>query len=93
MGAQLMDNIRPFDIWRRKDTETLVRYRCFEHLETAGFCVQNADFYRAPVTDEYLWQLEKQYLELLLEEDPFSRSGSFASVEEAIEEHDASFED
>ena len=88
-----MDSIRPFDVWRRRDAEALVRYRCFEHLKTARFCVQNADCYRAPVTDEYLLQLEKQYLELLLEEDPFSRTGSFASVEEAIEEHDASFED
>ena len=91
MCAKLMDNIKQFDVWKRKDAETLVRYRCFEHLRTAQFCVQNADFYRTPVIDEYLRQLEKQYVELLLEEDPFSRSGSFSSVEEAIEDHDASF--
>ncbi|MGO9335955.1 MAG: hypothetical protein ACLPY1_00445 [Terracidiphilus sp.] len=37
-------------------------------------------------------QLEKQFIELLIEESPFARSGSFASIQEAITNFDASFE-
>jgi hypothetical protein len=88
-----MGQIKSIDVWKRKDGGVLVRYRCFEDLETTQFCVQNADFYRVPVTEEYVNQLEKQFVELLLEEDPFSRSGSFSSLEDAIEDNDANFEE
>jgi len=92
VGAKLMGKLRSFDIWERKNAETLIRFRCFEDLSTGRFCVQNADFYRMPVTDQYLMQLERQFIELLTEEDPFSRSGSFISIAEAIKDHEASFE-
>jgi len=69
----------------------LVGYRCFEDIRTGGFCVQSADFYRPPVTSDYILGLEKQFIELLLEESAFSRSGSFSTVEDAIAAHDNFF--
>jgi len=92
MGTQLAARLRSLDIWERKDAKTLMRYRCFEDLVTGQFCVQNVDYYRLPVSGDYLMQMEKQFIELLTEEDPFSRSGSFRSLQEAIADHNAMFE-
>jgi hypothetical protein len=83
----MKDLYRAFDVWKREGTQTIVRYRCFENLGTGGFCVQSADFYRSPVTEERMNELQGQYIELLLQESPFKRAGSFATVEEAIRDH------
>jgi hypothetical protein len=40
-----------------------------------------------------LIQSEKQFLELMIEEEPITRSGAFDSMEEAIAKHDAEFQD
>jgi hypothetical protein len=82
---------RSFDIWKTIDQEQMVRYRCFEDLESGKFCVQSADFFRLPIGMERLALLEKQFLELLIEESPFSRSGVFDSIQEAIANHDSEF--
>jgi hypothetical protein len=91
MGKELAKEVRAFDVWKRGDENSLVRYRCFEDMRTGQFCVQSADFYQSPVTEERISQLEKQFIELILEEHPFSRSGSFGTIEEAIADHEASF--
>jgi len=91
MGTEQLETIRAFDVWKRKGPGELVRYRCFEDCSNSRFCVQSADFYQSPITPDRLLQLEKQFIELLLEESPFSRSESFPTVEEAIADHDASF--
>jgi len=44
------------------------------------------------VTEDHIKFLEKQFIELLVEQSPFERSGSFASLEEAISDFDKSFE-
>jgi hypothetical protein len=92
MDTEVKGNIRAFDVWKRNGMAGLVRYRCFEDITTGRFCVQSADFYKSPVTIDRVSQLEMQFIELLLEESPFLRSGSFDTVEEAIAEHDKSFE-
>ncbi|MBX7220589.1 MAG: hypothetical protein K1Y36_11635 [Blastocatellia bacterium] len=79
------------DIWIRKDEETLVRYRCFQVLPLGKFCVQSADFYRQPFDQVQSIQLEKQFLELFLEEAPEIRSGLFESLEAAIQAHEEIF--
>jgi len=86
------DQFRVFDIWKRKSAEEVVRYRCFENSSTGRFCVQSADFYQSPISVDRVLQLEAQFIELLLEESPFERSGSFATVDEAIANHDKLFE-
>jgi hypothetical protein len=92
MGSEMSETCRSFDIWRRADAHTIERYRCFEDCSTGRFCVQSADSYRSPVTEDHIKFLEKQFIELLVEQSPFERSGSFASLEEAISDFDKSFE-
>lgn len=87
-----MSKLRSFDVWLRKDATTSVRYRCFENLDMGSFCVQSADYYRQGMDQKEYEQLEKQFVDLLLEEDPFVRSGAFYSVQEAIASHDSTFE-
>jgi hypothetical protein len=50
------------------------------------------DFYQHPVSVERILQLEQQFIELLIEQSPFFRSESFATIEEAISIFDAFFE-
>lgn len=82
---------RSFDIWVQVDHQTIARYRCFEVLPSGKFCVQSKDFYRMPLDDERIRQLEIQFLELFFEVKPSDRSEMYDSVEEAILAHDESF--
>jgi hypothetical protein len=84
---------KSFDVWKELAPERIVRYRCFEDSSTGKFCVQSADFYNLPFQTERLIQLEKQFLELVIEESPFTRSGAFDTVEEAIASHNSEFLD
>jgi hypothetical protein len=83
--------IKSFDVWKKKGSAQLVRYRCFEDVTSRTFSVQSADFFELPIQMERLVQLEKQFLELMIEESPFTRSGSFDSIEDAIAHHDSEF--
>jgi hypothetical protein len=84
---------RAFDVWKRPAPNTAVRYRCFEDLANGKFCVQSSDFYSLPITSEQIISLEKQFLELLLEESPVERSGFYSTIEQAMEAHDEEFAD
>jgi hypothetical protein len=83
--------MRTVDVWKRLEKGRAVRYRCFQDLTNGRFCVQSADFFQEPVCNEWIMQLEKQSIELLIEDDPFTRAGSFASLEEAIAAHERDF--
>jgi hypothetical protein len=91
VDAGLKGLTRSFDVWKRNNEMGLVRYRCFEDCTSHQFCVQSADFFQKTVSVDRILELEQQ-IELLLKESPFSRSGSFPTIEEAIAAHDASFE-
>jgi len=82
--------LRSFDIWERKQ-DYLLRYRCFEDVEAHSFCVQSMDYYYAANPPEHFENLDRQHIDLLLEQDPFERSGSFPSIEEAIRTHNEKF--
>jgi hypothetical protein len=85
---------RSFDVWKRiQSPKGVQRYRCFEDLASRKFCVQSSDFYRNPVTLQAVSELEKQFIELLIEQSPFERSGGFSSIEAAIEDHDRIIEE
>jgi hypothetical protein len=90
-NSEITNTYKSFDVWRRRDPQTLVRYRCFEDCSTGRFCVQSADFYQGPITNDQIQFLEKQFIELLLDQSPFERGESFPSIEEAISDHDESF--
>jgi len=78
-------------VWKRYQGK-VVRYRCFMSLTTKKFTVQSADFYYPPLDPKRAQEHESQFIELLCETDPFERSASFDSLEEAIAAHDRDFE-
>jgi hypothetical protein len=78
---------RAIDVWERKDNGTVVRYRCFESLDSGRFSVQSADFYH----DGKSPGLANQFVELLTEQDPSKRSGEHATLKAAIDAHNRQF--
>ncbi len=83
--------LKAIDVWKRLPDGHVVRYRCFEILGGGGYCVQSADFFTLPIDDAQLKFFEKQFLELLIEEDPTERSAIYPTLEQAIEAHDRDF--
>jgi hypothetical protein len=83
---------RAIDVWRRLDGGRAVRYRCFEVLPDGGFCVQSADFYGGERRDDHAAMLDRQHVELLLEQAPDDRVRTHPTLEAAIEQHDKEFD-
>ncbi len=87
-----MNLYQAHDVWNRVSETELVRYRCFKNLATNRFSIQSADFYRLPLDSMQVSNLEKQFVELLLEQAPDARGDSFTSLTEAIEAHNREFD-
>jgi hypothetical protein len=83
---------REFSVWIRVDDKKASRFRCLEDLHSRLFCVQSADFYVLPITREHLAQLDRQFVELLIEIDPVERCDWYGTVEEAIGKHVKEFD-
>ncbi len=79
---------RAIDVWERKNNGTVVRYRCFESLDSGMFSVQSADFYHDGKSPA---DLDNQFVELLTEQDPSKRSGEHATLKAAIDAHNREF--
>lgn len=86
-----MNLYKAIDVWKRVNRDTVIRYRCFESLNSGRFSVQTADFYRIPLDADQVKNLGSQFVELLVEQDPIERSGEHATVAEAIAAHDEHF--
>lgn len=84
---------KAIDIWKRLDDTTAVHYRCFQHLTNGQFCVQSADYYHMPIREEQVRMLDRQFLELFIEEAPNQRSSLYPTLEEAIAMYDLEFAD
>jgi hypothetical protein len=84
---------KAIDIWKRLDDMVAIRYRCFQHLADGQFCVQSADYYHLPLHDDQVRSLDKQFLELLIEESPDRRSVLYPTLEEAIAMYELEFAD
>lgn len=83
-----------FDVWRRIDGKSAVRYRCVRSQRTGQICVQNVDTIRLPLDPKRLTSLEHLFLELFIEQAPEERAeGWSATVEEAITKFDQAFSD
>ncbi len=82
---------KAIDVWKRISDSEAVRYRCFQNLQTGKYSVQSADFYRLPQNPAQSAQLERQHIELFVEQAPDERTGSHATLEAAIEAHEAEF--
>ena len=82
---------RYIDVWKRVNDTTVVRYRCFQRIKDNGYCVQSADYYSTPIDHKKIEELDTQFLELLIEQDPDERSGIYETLEEAIAMHEKEF--
>ncbi len=85
--------LEAIDVWKRLSEKEVVRYRCFKNLSTERYSVQSADFYKSPHDLKRATHLDGQHLELLAEQFPDDRAGSYDSLVEAIEAHDRDFEE
>ena len=84
---------REISVWKRVDEKTLLRYRCFHILPDEKYCVQSADFYSLPLDEAQTNYLSKQFVELLIEEEPESRAEKlYDSLQEAVSAHDIDFQ-
>jgi len=80
------------DVWKRLSQKELVRYRCFKNLSSHRYSVQSADFYQIPLDPKQAADQERQHLELLAEQPPDERAGSYVTLAKAIEAHDRDFD-
>jgi hypothetical protein len=78
-------------IWKRREADTAVLYRCFHDLTKGRFAVQSADFFKLPIDERQILDSEKQFLELLVEIAPSERCDWFSSIDEAIASHERDF--
>jgi hypothetical protein len=79
------------DVWRRMSDARIARYRCFKNVSSGRYSVQSTDFYQMPFDPKQAANLDRQCAELIAEQAPDERSGSFESIEAAIEAHDRDF--
>jgi hypothetical protein len=82
---------KAIDVWKRISDSEAVRYRCFQCLQTGKYSVQSADFYRLPGNPDRSAQLERQHIELFIEQAPDGRNEAYETLEAAIEAHEAEF--
>jgi hypothetical protein len=82
---------KAIDVWKRISDSEAVRYRCFQSLQTGKYSVQSADFYRLHGNPDQSAQLERQHIELFIEQAPDERTGAYETLEAAIETHEAEF--
>lgn len=81
------------DVWTRIQDSQVAVYRCFEVLSSGGYCVQSKDFFHFPLRAEDLAALERNFLDLFVEQEPGERSEIFPTLEEAIHQHEQDFTD
>jgi hypothetical protein len=86
-----MNLYRTIDVWKKVDRNTAIRYRCFESFQTKRYCVQSADFYRLPLDAKQAANLDSQFVQLFIEQEPSNRTAEYVTLEEAIAAHDKDF--
>src|SRR5664279_4816503 len=87
---QRMKLFRQIPIWKRLDHKNAVRFNCIEDMETNQFAVQSADFFSIPIKSEHISYLEKLFPERFIEVEWEQRKW-FASIEEAVADHENEF--
>jgi hypothetical protein len=53
--------------------------------------VQSADYYHLPLNEKQVETLDKQFLELFIEESPDRRSSLYPNLEEAVAKYELDF--
>lgn len=78
-------------VWRRMDERSAVRYCCFQSLSDGRYAVQNADYFHLPFDSERTRHADMLSVELFIEVDVLERCQWFASLEDAIRNHERVF--
>jgi hypothetical protein len=83
---------RSHSIWERSN-EGLYRYRVLENLITGKYSVLMRDSFggRSSVPRDLLLNLDKYFVELLIEMTPEERGGAFDTIQDAIRAFDEDF--
>ncbi|MEM6456163.1 MAG: hypothetical protein AAF772_13790 [Acidobacteriota bacterium] len=71
--------------------DCLLRYCCFEDLQSNQFCVQNVDHLYPPFEKESVVERDIEILELLFEQAPSDRSPCWPTIQEAIARFEQDF--
>lgn len=82
-----------FDVWERVSEDLAIRYRCLKRFTDEKFVVQSADFFYRSTDETSLVASDRQFLELLLDSDPFERGEVASTLEKAIQLHKTAFLD
>ena len=82
---------KAIDIWKKTDNGSVIRFRCFEIIGENQFCVQSADYFHYPVNETQIEYLDKQLIELFIEQAPDKRNETYSTLEEAIAAHEVIF--
>ena len=86
-----MNLYNTIDVWKRVDQSTALRYRCFQSLQSKEYCVQSVDFYRLPLDAKQVSNLDSQFVQLFIEQEPSNRTAEYLTLEDAIAAHDREF--
>ncbi len=87
-----MELFKTIEVWRKVGNIRAVRYRCFQSVKSGKYSVQSADFYsHGGESPEREHALNRQLVELFVEQSPEERSGGYDTLEAAIEAHEAEF--
>jgi hypothetical protein len=81
---------RYIPVWRR-EPQAAKLYRCFEILGGRGYVIQSADSFTTETYRESNAQLDRQFVELFLEQCPEERIAPRPSIEEAIQYFESLF--
>lgn len=80
------------EVWKRVENNYVIRFLCVRRLSDGLFAVQNADFFRTPLSISSIHASDQRFLELFFEEDPAERCHFWrASFVEAISDHESYF--
>lgn len=80
------------EIWKRDGAECVIRFQCLRRASDGMFAVQNADYFRNPISTSVVQSSDLRFVELLLDDDPENRCDWYSSLNEAISHHEQDFE-
>jgi hypothetical protein len=80
------------EVWKRTEGGYAIRFQCVMRLSDRLFAVQNADFFRQPISESMMASSDQRFVELFLDDDPSERCEVWcASLAEAISEQESLF--
>lgn len=79
------------EVWEQCNEETMYCYHIFQSLVNSYYMVQSKDAIRTAHLQDDLLFSKKQAIELFTAISPSMRENSYRSIEEAIEQFNASF--